>query len=585
MKLPKLQMASKIVALIIVLFCIPAIAFSPYVPIASAKTVEQIIKEIEQKQSVLEDKEQELAAASAKSKELLDESAPLEEQLARVTAILNESQATLEATAQEINELMESIAALEAYIEEQKTNLGHSATSLYQMTQMSDVEKVFASDGLGEYVVANSLRQRVVVQSRTKINELFSQVELVSSAKALAEGQKIALEAEVAGLDTQRTELSEKVAVLRAQIAEQKRAASTIKRQISGLQSDIDLLEAEQKKILEEEARRLREAGNDQARVLVPGEYYFRVRGDDSGDGHGIGFSQFGAYGMGWLGWSYSQMLNFYYSSVTIKNTVKTTIPVSGHGNMNIETYVAGLGEVPDKACGTLDQVQARPDKYLVDNPNTVWDCWPEETIKAQVVAARSYAIYYTRTGKAICTTAVCQVYKGGTAKQWAADETAGKIVTHSSEVLSGNPDGAIGAFYSSSARGHTENNEYVWTKNKYGDKGYHKAYLNGVDDSPYAYKNTNYNKITTTNSYSLDQLSAIFATNSYTNVGNLISLSIERGVSPRVWRVRLEGSSGTKTVAGWYFKSVFNTWVQNNRPSGQRDYIRSTEFYFLKVE
>lgn len=567
--------------------------FVPNFPVASAKTIEEIIREIEQKEKDLADKQKALDAVRSEGKTLSARSGTLEDQLAQAGEELRASQETLTQTQQQIEQLMADISALETYILEQKANLGDSAVSLYQMSQLSDVEKIFASDGFGNYVVSANLRGRVIDQSRAKIGELSAQIELVSSAKVLAETHKIALEAEVADLAEREKTLKTELSQVKAQIAQVNSQATGLRSQVSQLNTAIGLLEAEQKKILEEEARRMSEGGG-QVQPLVPGQYYFRSRGRDLYDGHGVGMSQYGAYGMAKNGWGYEQILKHYYtgvgvdeyplnSHITIRfcpNTTKypkAAVTVTPSGNtckypdgstrstiyktIGFNDYLGGLGEVPES--------------------------WPIEVRKAQMVAARTYAANYTNNGdpnKSICITAACQVSyprNGGTDDDFMdngdydiAIATANKVLKYNGKLIT--------AVYHASARGHTEHNNYVFS-DRYGN-GTVYAYLRGVDDSAVAHKNKYYDLVTRTNGYSLEELSAICATNKYTNVGQLSSIQITRGASPRAWKVTLTGSAGTKTVAGWYFKAnVFNDWVYKNRPAGERDYIYSTEFYLLQ--
>ena len=89
---------------------------------------------------------------------------------------------------------------------------------------------------------------------------------------------------------------------------------------------------------------------------------------------------------------------------------------------------------------------------------------WPIEALKAQAVAARSYALY-KRNSEAndiydVDTTVGTQVYKGldteYTTTHEAVNSTLGQIMTYNNEVI-------LAAFHSSSG-GHTENVEDVWT-------------------------------------------------------------------------------------------------------------------------
>ena len=95
---------------------------------------------------------------------------------------------------------------------------------------------------------------------------------------------------------------------------------------------------------------------------------------------------------------------------------------------------------------------------------------WHQEALKAQAVAARSYALYRrNRDGNGnfdLCDTARCQVYRGvqdeSAGTQAAVAATAGQVLTYRGQIIealfhssSGGPDG-----------GRTENVEDVWGSN-----------------------------------------------------------------------------------------------------------------------
>ena len=89
---------------------------------------------------------------------------------------------------------------------------------------------------------------------------------------------------------------------------------------------------------------------------------------------------------------------------------------------------------------------------------------WPIEALKAQAVAARSYALYKRNSEPNdiydVDTTVGTQVYKGldteYTTTHEAVNSTLGQIMTYNNEVI-------LAAFHSSSG-GYTENVEDVWT-------------------------------------------------------------------------------------------------------------------------
>jgi peptidoglycan hydrolase-like amidase len=137
---------------------------------------------------------------------------------------------------------------------------------------------------------------------------------------------------------------------------------------------------------------------------------------------HRNGMSQYGAKGRADAGQSAEQLLAFYYPGATLNKNynVPATIDIEGYGTRNFEDeYMKRIYEMPNS--------------------------FPKEALKAQAVAARTYAI---RRGGTICPTESCQVYKDqnkGGAWEEAVNETRGW-------VLEGGPS----AQYSSTTGGYT---------------------------------------------------------------------------------------------------------------------------------
>jgi len=150
---------------------------------------------------------------------------------------------------------------------------------------------------------------------------------------------------------------------------------------------------------------------------------------------HFKGMSQYGAFGRAKSGQNAEDILRAYYGSgIEIKKDYDQNkeIGVAGYGRMSIETYVKRIYEVP----------------------NSWGDENGQEALKAQAVAARSYALAWTRegTGGNICTDEGCQVYKnsdkGG---KWgeAAEATRGWVIMKDGKILK--------AWYASTSGGYQE--------------------------------------------------------------------------------------------------------------------------------
>ncbi|KKP47188.1 MAG: Modifier protein of major autolysin LytC, partial [Candidatus Woesebacteria bacterium GW2011_GWA1_33_30] len=156
--------------------------------------------------------------------------------------------------------------------------------------------------------------------------------------------------------------------------------------------------------------------------------------------------NQFGAKGRAETGQNYTQILNAYYNAdVTSGYNTGITINVSGknefgqsfNDNWNIEDYVKHIYEMPTD--------------------------FPTEALKAQAIAARSYALSYTNNGtKSICPSQSCQVVKreinNGT-WQTVVEATKGKVLTNG-----GNP---ITAWFSSTHGGYAYTSGDIGWSNK----------------------------------------------------------------------------------------------------------------------
>lgn len=125
---------------------------------------------------------------------------------------------------------------------------------------------------------------------------------------------------------------------------------------------------------------------------------------------HKKGMSQYGAKGRAQSGQNYQDILKAYYGKNTTNKDTGGDISVSGIGSMNFEDrYLMGIAEMPAN--------------------------FPKEALKAQAIAARSYAWRYKTGGQSICTTQSCQVYLSSKADnppaEWksAVQETRGQII------------------------------------------------------------------------------------------------------------------------------------------------------------
>lgn len=321
-----------------------------------------------------------------------------------------------------------------------------------------------------------------------------------------------------------------------------------------------------------------------------------------AGFGHGTGMSQYGAKGFAARGTPYSSILGHYYTGTTLGTAPSQTVRVllrpylpsarfrgagsaCGVGLKPGKTYVAkrkGAGVVlrtkkgirvakcsgllsatgaptveligkgayrgalevrPSSVPGRLNAINAvEIEDYLKGVvPKESPASWPIEALKAQAVAARSYAIATPVKGNGFdqYDDTRSQLYAGVSAEaartNQAVDATRSQVVLYNGKVAQ--------TFFFSTSGGHTENNEH----SSLGFGGTPIPYLRGVPDPYEAEAGAPYYRWR--RKFSLGRMNSL--------LGSLVRgklkkvIVTQRGASPRIVRANLIGSRGTTTVTG----------------------------------
>lgn len=389
----------------------------------------------------------------------------------------------------------------------------------------------------------------------------------------------------------------------------------------------------------------------------------FRFHG--SGYGHGIGMSQWGAYGLAKQGWTYRQILTHFYSHTRVEQL--TTLPkqirvglTSGRSTIHlaarngpVRLWLGGPGQtfvakIPWGDTWTVSRARTRSAYAIRDEAGTLvegrrwggpssplfatyadtgarvfvpeaddlWhhgftyahgslefdligcssrcalrltirvpfelylrglgempSSWPADALRAQAVAARTFATYGIRRN-GIRPSCDChltdgagdQVYVGWSKEsgvdgdRWVAgvQDTAGEVVTYDG--------GVIQAFYAASDGGYSENVEDVWHG---GNRAYAIPYLRGVCD-PGEY--TSANPWTDwTRSFTASTVSVRLSP--YTGSIGTISrfTDVRRGESGRIVSAVARGSRGSASVTGSELRSALGlpdgrVWINEDR-------------------
>jgi stage II sporulation protein D len=168
---------------------------------------------------------------------------------------------------------------------------------------------------------------------------------------------------------------------------------------------------------------------------------------------------------------------------------------------------------------------------------------WPQEALKAQAVAARSYALYRRQRSAStlfdLGDTPTWQVYRGikdeSVGTQIAVNATREQVLIHQGQIIE--------AVFHSSAGGCTENVEDVWVQPL--------AYLRSVRE-PFAEKSP---VAQWTETFTQSELSSRIA-----NVGTVVSIQPEKTTAcGRVVSMRVEGDKGSRVLSGDALRDTLN--------------------------
>src|SRR3954466_355135 len=337
------------------------------------------------------------------------------------------------------------------------------------------------------------------------------------------------------------------------------------------------------------------------------------IRG--AGFGHGIGMSQYGAYGLSLQGVGYQAILARYYTGTQLAQVAaEPEVRVLLQSGQRKVTFsgVARLGTQPLDPAKTYNVIRGGSGLVIRDGAKRLFttapplrvdapgggalllngvgryrgalelrpagsginvinalglesyvrgvvsaespSAWPAEALKAQAVAARTYAIT-SRAGSISdgfdqYADTRSQMYKGVAAERPSTDAavaaTAGQVVTYGGQPVT--------TYFFSTSGGKTENveNSFVGSVPK--------PWLKGVDDP--------YDDLAPRHRWKPQTLTTTQAARKLRGLvkGRFKGIKVlQRGVSPRIVRAQVVGTKGTTAVTGPQLRSrfgLFDTWA-----------------------
>lgn len=386
------------------------------------------LSEIERKLSELKDA-YDLSVAATK---------PLESEVSRLQKQLNLIQNSIKQADENLQELEQSIFEREVDLEYQYALLESRVRSWYIHRQQYNPMLIFLSQSNHATQVTREItyRQAATEQDKQMILNVSKQLVKLEQDKKQVEVDKERLEAVKISADQQARFLQGEI--------------NKAKEYQSDLTSEIAELTAKQQQLLAEKTGTFTTSVGDVPLADDPAsrpdyDPGFRpaFAAFSFGAPHYKGMSQYGARGRARSGQNEEQIIRAYYGDVRIeqKGNLPSSINTSIGSLPLEENYLMGIAEMPSN-----------------------WDDNNLAALKAQAIAARTYAVSYVGWrvnggggNGSICTSENCQVYRSDKAasppENWrrAVQDTRGKI------VVSNQTNELISTWYAASSGGYQE--------------------------------------------------------------------------------------------------------------------------------
>jgi len=304
--------------------------------------------------------------------------APLQKETSDLSGKINKAKIQISSAEKQIADLNTRIIDKGADLEVQKALLGERVRRYYINSRKYDPLMIFMESAESTSLIRQyNWYQSIISRDRNQIITYTNDLSTLNQNKTNLESQKVKL-----------AELKKNLESRFGFLATEIKKAETYKAELSAKQQS---LIAEKTAMFNTSVGDVSSSDDPASRADYNPGFSPAFAAFSFGAPHRKGMSQYGAYGRAKSGQNYETILKAYYGDIKIEKidspgSIKTSV-----GTLPFEdNYLVGIAEMPAK-----------------------WgDNGGMEALKAQAIAARTYALAYTDyAARSICVTEACQVY------------------------------------------------------------------------------------------------------------------------------------------------------------------------------
>ena len=377
--------------------------FTYSTPPVFSNSLFQLEKEIKEKEKEIEQKENILNNVERRIKEINGSNYSISQKVQLLSEEMDVLGESIEKKEEETEKQIVVIDNKKKQLKETKILIDDISGELYIQSRYKIVSFFMNENNWGNIMEGIFIKKSMLSILRSRIEKMGGEFSSLTESKADLDREMKRLKKQKEDLNEAYKMLEDEKVRLQAELSKQMASRSGLSAEIGGIKKELSELQSY--------LLAVRSGGNiANANSLVStnslGSYANFSRVAPSGTfgifsygafTHRNGMSQWGARARADAGQSMSQILSFYYPGTNIRNgsvviggtkeNITKNISVDDYGSVNFEEYyLMGIKEVPED--------------------------WPMEVLKAQAIAARTFAIKHTNNGRgSICTSQSCQVF------------------------------------------------------------------------------------------------------------------------------------------------------------------------------